>query len=282
MRPCPGIVRHDGSRDAFTDTAGHRLRRPEPSTGDGSGGRSEHGWRRASGGGSGFQRPARGTAKLWHRWWTSFGRTSITSVCATDRTWVRRSPCWTQRGRGWTAHRHGPRRQPAEPCRRSTATRRLPCLLSRIDRIFVNAPVRELLGGDARASYTTPVLDRDPPSDDAPLALVLFRTPARTRRTFPRWAPAHPVFQEFMREALSAIAPSSLGPSAAIAETGHVAQAILPEVGRSCVLPGSAMFVSRPARRGGADDPSRLRSALDHVPAHASVSLSADGGILDV
>lgn len=80
-----------------------------------------------------------------------------------------------------------------------------PSLLSRIDRVLTNAPVSELLGGGARATYIVPVMSTSLPSDHAPLELVVMTTPAHRRRTVPRWAPLHPLYKKLMAEAADAI-----------------------------------------------------------------------------
>lgn len=117
----------------------------------------------------------------------------------------------------------------------------VPQLMSRLDRAFVNAPVHELLSGGARAECV-PVLSRDFPSDHAPLELVILPTRTRRHRMVPRWAPSHPVFEQLLGEAASAIASGPGSSSGAIADITHVAYAIVREVRLSRTPFGASVF----------------------------------------
>lgn len=109
----------------------------------------------------------------------------------------------------------------------------VPKLLLRIDRVLVNFPVQELMGGGVRARYTIPVDDRHLPSDHSPRELVIYPPTARRRPTIPRWAASHLVFRMRIAEASTAILESGLDPFASLAEIARSAFAILPEVSRS-------------------------------------------------
>lgn len=56
-----------------------------------------------------------------------------------------------------------------------------PQLGLRIDNVYTNAPVQEVLGGGAMSTYTTPVLSTDLPSDHAPME-IRFLPPRVGRR----------------------------------------------------------------------------------------------------
>lgn len=162
----------------------------------------------------------------------------------------------------------------------------VPQLLSRIDRVMVNAPVHEVVGGGARARYTTSVLDRRLPSDYASLELVVYPPLVKRRPTIPRRAPSHPVFQQLLAEASSALLDSGVGLFEALKEIGRSAYAILPEIRRSCTPSGSSTFAWEArwlteARAAWGDcDRSRLRSALDHIPACSTFFFDSDGNEL--
>lgn len=118
----------------------------------------------------------------------------------------------------------------------------VPRLLSRIDRVMVNAPVQEMVGGGACARYTPSVLDRTLPSDHAPLELVVYPPPVARLPCIPRSAPSHPVLRQPLAEATKAILDSEFGPFEVLDEIARAAFAILPEVRRSLIPLGSSTF----------------------------------------
>lgn len=92
------------------------------------------------------------------------------------------------------------------------------------------------------AECFVPVFSRDPPSYHSSLEVIFPRSCPRTRRAIPRWGPSHPVFRQLLQETVAAIAGAFGSPFETMSDITYVAHAIMPEIRRSLVPPGSAVF----------------------------------------